>query len=285
MPIQSAPFPPLPRDTARAAEAAFGKGNIYLTIGDQMEHLLAEVDLTGLSAATKKPAATLALLALVTAFQAAENLPDHRAAEAVRTRTDWKYALHLPLEGPGFDPLTLCEFRQHLLNDPAAQSAFQQILNHLAEIGLLRSLGNQRAEATEALTAVCTVSRLERLAEAMRMTLEALAVRQPEWLRTTTLPHWYERYNRVLATPLLPHCRKAQEDLARAIGMDARYLLDKIGGGHTALALLPEVQSLWREWHQQFNQSAHEARWRSPLCTVCSGGYGSLRGEAQQGER
>jgi transposase len=281
MPIQSAPFPPLPRDTARAAEAAFGKGHIYLTIGDQMEPLLAEVDLTGLTAATDKPAATLALLALVTAFQAAENLPDHRAAEAVRTRTDWKYALHLPLDGPGFDPLMLCEFRQHALRDPAAQHAFQQVLDHLAEIGLLRRLDHQRAEAAEVLIAVCTMSRLERLAEAMRITLEALAVRQPEWLRMITLPHWYERYNRVLATPLLPHCKKGQEDLARAIGMDARYLLDKIGGSPTALARLPEVQSLWREWQQQFNQSAHEARWRSPLCTVCSGRYGSLRGETQ----
>ena len=269
MPIQSAPFSPLPRDTAYAAEAAFGKGNIYLMVGDQIEHRLAEVDLTDLAAAMDKPVATLVMLALVTAFQSAENLPDRRAAEAVRTRTDWKYALHLPLEGPGFDPLMLCEFRQHALHDLAAQQAFQQVLDPLAEIGLLRSIGHQRAEAAEVLQAVCTMSRLERLAEAMRITLEVLAARQPEWLLTVTLPHWYERYNRVLATPFLPHCKKGQEDLARAIGMDARYLLDKIGDRPTALAMLPEVQGLSQEWHQQFDPSAHEIRWQSPLCAAC----------------
>jgi Transposase domain (DUF772) len=33
--------------------------------------------------------------ALVTIFQMAENLTDRQAAEAVRTRIDWKYALGL----------------------------------------------------------------------------------------------------------------------------------------------------------------------------------------------
>jgi hypothetical protein len=91
------------------------------------------------------------------------------------------------------------------------------------------------------------------LAEAMRITLEALATRQPEWLRTVTLPHWYERYNQVFSMSLLPHSKKEQEDLAQAIGMDARYLHEKIEGSQTALALLPEVQSLRRELQQQFN--------------------------------
>jgi transposase len=275
MPIQSAPYPPLPKDTARAAEAVFGKGNIYLTIGDQMEPLLAEVDLTNLAISREKPAATLAMLALVTAFQYAENLPDRRAAEAVRTRTDWKYALHLSLDYPGWDPMSLCEFRWPLLHDPAAQQVFQQILDHLAKIGLWRNTDQQRAEATEVLTAVCLVSRLERLAETMRMTLEALATHRPEWLRTVALPHWYERYNRVLSTCRLPPSEKEQEDLAQAIGTDALYLLEKIGGMDSDLALMPEVQSLWQEWHQQFNQSAHEARWRSPFCAICNGMNGS----------
>jgi len=280
MPIQSAPFPLLPRDTARAAEAAFGKGNIYLTIGDQMEHLLADVALADLTAPMGKPGATLAP-ALVTAFQFAENLPDRRAAEAVRTRTDWKYALHMPLDGPAFDYQVLCEFRKQTLHDPAAWRAFQQMLDRLAEIGLLRNVDNQTIEATGILTAVCLASRLERLAEAMRMTLEILATRKPEWLRRVTLPHWYERYNRVLATCLLPRTGKEQQDLAQAIGADALYLLEAIGDVNTGLALTPEVQGLWQEWRQQFDQSAHDAQWRSPFCAVCQEKNGLPKGEAQ----
>jgi transposase len=50
-------------------------------------------------------------LALVTVLQRAENLTDRMAAEAVRTRLDWKYLLGLPLEDPGFDHSVLPEFR------------------------------------------------------------------------------------------------------------------------------------------------------------------------------
>jgi len=269
--IQSAPFPPLPRDTAHAAEAAFGKGNIYLAIGDQVERLLAGVDLADLATPEEKSAATRAVFALVTAFQYAENLPDRRAAEAMRIRTDWKYALHLPLDGPGFEGSALCEFRRQLLHDPVAQQVLQQILDRLFELGLWRNKNRQRVEVVEVLTAVCLASRLERLAEAMRLTLEALAARQPEWLRKVTLPHWYERYNQVFSTPFLPHSKKEQEDLVQATGMDARYLLEKIEKSQTAFALLPEVQSLRHELQQQFDQSAGAARSRSQSYDACNG--------------
>ena len=46
---------------------------------------------------------------------AMEKLPDRQAAEAVRIRLDWKYALHLPLTYTGFDYRVLSEFRDRLL--------------------------------------------------------------------------------------------------------------------------------------------------------------------------
>lgn len=42
-------------------------------------------------------------LALVTIFQKAGNLTGRQAAESVRTRIDWKYALGLAGGDPGFD--------------------------------------------------------------------------------------------------------------------------------------------------------------------------------------
>jgi hypothetical protein len=39
----------------------------------------------------------------VTLFQFVENLSDKPAAEAVRSHTEWKYALSLELEDEGFD--------------------------------------------------------------------------------------------------------------------------------------------------------------------------------------
>jgi hypothetical protein len=46
-------------------------------------------------------------LALVTAFQVAENLTDRQAAEAVRDRLSWAYALGLDLTDTGFDHTVL----------------------------------------------------------------------------------------------------------------------------------------------------------------------------------
>ena len=42
-------------------------------------------------------------LALVTVFQFMEGLTDRQAADAVRDRLAWKYALSLDLCDPGFD--------------------------------------------------------------------------------------------------------------------------------------------------------------------------------------
>ncbi len=100
----------------------------------------------------------------MTIFQFAENLPDRRAAEAIRTRPDWKYALHLARTYPGLDHRLLCEFRRRLWREPAAQQVFQQVLDRLAETDLLSGADRQPITASEVLAAVCRVSRLEQAA-------------------------------------------------------------------------------------------------------------------------
>ena len=54
-------------------------------------------------------------LALVTVFPCIENLTDRQAADAVRSRLDWKYCLSLELTDPGFDHTVLSEFRTRLV--------------------------------------------------------------------------------------------------------------------------------------------------------------------------
>jgi transposase len=50
-------------------------------------------------------------------FQYLQGFSGAQAAEAVRSRIDWKYALGLGLEDYGFDASVLSEFRSHLLTD------------------------------------------------------------------------------------------------------------------------------------------------------------------------
>jgi transposase len=268
MPIQSSLFPPLQNETIRAAETVSGK-NIYLTIGDQFKQLLADIELPSLDPAGTWSASTLAALALVTVFQFAEDLPDRLAAEAARTRPDWKYALHLSLNQPGISPSMLCEFRQSLLRSPAARQTFQQVFDRLAETDLLSKANGRQTAASEVVAVVCGVSRLERLIEAIRMALEVVAATEPEQLRMITLPHWYERYGRLQATRALPKSLEEQTVLAHAIGADAAYLLEAIAQSDSHLTSLPEARALHETWLEQFDRFEHRIQWRTSACASC----------------
>lgn len=76
---------------------------------------------------------------LVSILQFAEGLSDRQAAEAVRIRIDWKYALNLELSHPGFDFSVLCEFRARLLAGHAERLLFETILDQFKTHGLLKA--------------------------------------------------------------------------------------------------------------------------------------------------
>ena len=270
MPAHSATFPPLPADTARAAADVFNIHNIYLSIGDRIDELLADVKPADLDVSGKQPPGSLAMLALVTCFQYAENIPDRHAADAVRTRMDWKYALHLGLSYPGFDPLVLCEFRQRLLQNPPAQWALDHILAWLGQIGLFAGRDRRQATAIQVIGTVCRLTRLEQMVEAIHQTLEALAAAQPEWLRAIAPAQWLQRYTSTSATMSLPGSREEQERMAQAIGVDALYLLDAIAQAHKPeLNALPEVQSLRRVWPRHFEKRLEQVCWRASCWDQC----------------
>lgn len=250
-PTQPGSRQPLPENTARAARSVFNVENLYLAIGDQLDALFDDLNLDDLDAFGEKRANALLTLGMVTIFQFAEWLPDRQAADAVRTRLDWKYALHLPLDHPGIDPSALSEFRRRLQLNTAGQLVFRRMLSRVAELGLLGQGDKRQADVDEVLAAVDTLSRVEQLAEAMGRTIEALASRQPEWLRAISLPHWYERYDQGFSTQQWPSSTGELDGLAQAIGADISYLLKTIAEIEApGVPPLPEVQVLQRIRHQ-----------------------------------
>ncbi len=101
---------PIPEDTQRVARAAFRRGNPYMQVADRLGTIYHDAQFTALFPRRGQPAETPARLALATVLQFAEGLSDRQAAEAVRSRIDWKYVLGLELTDPGFDHTVLSEF-------------------------------------------------------------------------------------------------------------------------------------------------------------------------------
>jgi transposase len=87
-------------------------------------------------------------LALLTIMQFAEGLSDWQAAEALRARIDWKYALGLALTDPGFDFSVLSEFRARLVDGEAEQLLLDALLTACSGRGLLKARGRQRTDST-----------------------------------------------------------------------------------------------------------------------------------------
>ena|SRR5215469_6830940 len=64
-----------------------------------------------------------------------EGLSDRQAAEAVRERIDWKYALSLDLTDPGFDFSVLSEFCTRRLSGGAETQLLQALLERCKSRG------------------------------------------------------------------------------------------------------------------------------------------------------
>ena len=103
MSLQPQPVPAIPSETARVAQAAFPKGNLYLRMRDELGELYRDEDFAGLYPQRGQPTKSPWRLALVSVMQFMENLSDRQAAAAVRARIDWKYVLSLELTDTGFD--------------------------------------------------------------------------------------------------------------------------------------------------------------------------------------
>src|SRR4029453_6273905 len=102
-----------------------------------------------------------ARLALATVLQFAEGLSDRQAADAVRSRIDWKYVLGLELTDPGFHHTVLSEFRTRLVTGEVETLLLDALLTVASAQGLLKARGRQRTDSTHVVGAIRVLNRLE----------------------------------------------------------------------------------------------------------------------------
>ena len=140
---------PVPEETARIAYAAYPKGNVFMHLRDELGTIYQDESFAHLFSHTGQPAEAPWRLALVTMMQFAEGLSDRQAADAVRGRIDWKYALGLELADPGFDASVLSEFRTRLVE----RHADEQLLTVMLTLFKERGWRNRARQTTDGFNA------------------------------------------------------------------------------------------------------------------------------------
>ena len=250
MTLQPTDWREIPADTDSLGRKLLAADNLYRLLGDRLSGLITDEEFADLYAPLGGPAVSPALLSLLLVFQMLEQLSDRQAAEALVVRIDWKYALHLPLDYPGFYFTNLSHFRTRLLAHQAEYRVFDSLVQKLVEMGFIRRRGKQRTDSTHILGLVAKLNRLELVWETLRVALQALKQADEEWFRCQ-VPEGFWQEHRIKQSDyrMSEAERKA---LLRQTGADGWWLLQQLAQAPTALQDLAEVQTLRMVWEQQF---------------------------------
>lgn len=254
----------IPALTVEVARAAFPDGNGYMRLREELGTIFTDDVFEALYPRRGQPAEAPWRLAVVTLLQFAERLTDRQAADAVRSRIDWKYLLGLELTDTGFHYSVLCEFRNRLIEGQAEGLLFERLLQLFQARGVLKGRGKQRTDSTHIVAAVRKLSRLELVAETLYHALDVLAQLAPEWLPQAILPEWFERYGQRPTSYRLPRKETEQLLLAEQIGGDGWHLLRQIwhGAAPAYMHTVPAVESLRQIWLQNFYFDGAGLHWR-----------------------
>jgi transposase len=147
----------IPAETMRVARAAYAKGSLAMRLRDELGGLYQDEQFSSLFPARGQPAEAPWRLAIVVVLQYVEGLTDRQAAEAVRGRIDWKYALGLELSDPGLDASVLSEFRERLVAGQAETLLLDVLLERCKQRGW-RNRRGQTAHRFHACTRTCALA-------------------------------------------------------------------------------------------------------------------------------
>lgn len=230
---------------------------------DAFGTLFSDEDFTSLFPTRGQPALAPWRLALVTVFQFLENLTDRQAADAVRGRVDWKYALSLELDDHGFDFSVLSEFRDRLIAGNSEQLLFDKLLEHSKAKGLIRERGKQRTDSTYVLANLRVMNRAELVGETLWAALNELAEVDPGWLHDVAQPEWFERYRHRVEEYRLPKSKAARDVYVLTGGNDGFALLDALDKTSSEKHItLDKVQTLRAVWDRHYERKGDRVRWR-----------------------
>jgi transposase len=263
--LKAQPPWPMPADTAAVGAALLKEDSPYRLTGDKLFGHLCDTDFADLYSSEGKPGISPVILAFVTVFQFLEKLPDRQAAEALRMRLDWKYALHLPLTYAGFDYSVLSEFRDRLLAHGAEGRVFDHLVSEFRAWGLITERGRQRTDSIAMLTKVRRLSRLELVVETLRVVVGTMLKADRAWSERILPPSWEAQYGERFV--MQRHPREEWATYDQQVGSDGQWLLERLVAADVPAIIqaLPEVQVLKTVWMQQFQETGEKVVYQAGI--------------------
>jgi transposase len=249
MSLQPQPWPEPAEEITKAVLAMYAgrRAPLPVVVRDELDEVFADAEFGQAFADRGTAGWSPGRLALVTVLQMVENLTDRQAAEAVRDKISWKYALGLTLTDPGFDFSVLSQFRSRIVEHGLEERVLDLLVAALVDKGLLKAGGKQRTDSTHVVAAVRDLNRLELAGESVRACVEAIAAAAPDWLAATIdVAGWGQRYGLRVDSWRLPTSKTKRDALASAYGRDGFALLSAVYAPTTPgwLAELPAVDIL-----------------------------------------
>ncbi|WP_435799060.1 transposase [Streptomyces avermitilis] len=228
---------------------------------DRLDGLWCDEDFVDWYPRDGRPGLSPAQLATVCVLQFLLGLSDRQAAEAVRCRIDFKYAMAMELDDPGFHHSVLADFRDRLAEGDRADRLLDLALARLKEAGLVRERTTQRTDSTHVLAAVRDLARLELIIEAVRAALEEVAGISPHLLDELVDEDWGRRYGRPVRLGKNPTKPKTR---ILATGNDAVRLLEHLYRHGADRTSGPRIQALRQIMVQNYHRdAAGHLRWRT----------------------
>lgn len=205
-------------------------------------------------------------LALVTIFQFLEGLTDRQAADAVRDRLAWKYALSLELCDVGFDHTVLSEFRARAGREARPNSVcWISFWIGVGREGGGSAHGRQRTDSPHILAKIRSSPPYLACCPNDGLRVEC-ADREvaPDWIRTHVPVEWVERYGQRLEEERRPVEEPERTQYAHRVGADGWMLLEMLQTPCVPdwMKTLPAVTTLHTMWEHQFEAREQGGQWR-----------------------
>ncbi|MFE5806223.1 IS1182 family transposase [Streptomyces sp. NPDC056491] len=230
-------------------------------VRDRLDGLWHDEDFADWYPRDGRPGLSPAQLATVCVLQFLLGLSDRQAAETVRCRIDFKYAVAMELDDPGFHHSVLADFRDRLAEADRADRLLDLALARSKEAGLVHERTTQRTDSTHVLAAVRDLTRLELITEAVRAALEEVAGTSPHLLDDLADEGWGLRHGRPVRLGKNPTKPKTR---ILATGNDALRLLEHLYRHGADRTSGPRIQALRQIMVQNYDRdTAGHLRWRT----------------------